>query len=46
MNKIINLISAILNKKLKMKLIINFDGAGSFKYNAEISQDGVDKLIK
>ena len=46
MNKIINLISLILDKKLKLKLIINFDGKGGLKYNfGETSQEAVDKLL-
>lgn len=46
MQKLFNLISRILDLRLKLKLVINFDGNGGFKYNfGEVSEETVDKLI-
>ena len=47
MKKIIMVFTAILAQKLKIKINVNFDGAGGLTYGAEkIGQEGVDKLLK
>ena len=44
-NKLVILVTYILNKRLKMKLIINFDGAGNFSYSCELGKEAIDKVL-
>uniref|UniRef100_A0A6H1ZZ52 Uncharacterized protein n=1 Tax=viral metagenome TaxID=1070528 RepID=A0A6H1ZZ52_9ZZZZ len=46
MNNLIRIIENILNKRLKIKLIINFDGSGGYTLETKLGNEATEKVLE